>query len=143
MKQQPARSFSAAETLASSDCVRCNRWLFVRCSWLFFANLKSNQHKSSRLCQTFSLVQMIPGNCGDFGCVVGYPASERAETECGPSPEVNPGNGVLPEKAVFGRKWVFSLVPSAPEYRYSGADGTNANAAPFLEDCQSHLHLRF
>ena len=43
---------------------------------------------------------MIPRNCGDFGCVVGYPASERAERQCGPSPEVNPGNAGPPlEKA--------------------------------------------
>jgi hypothetical protein len=76
-------------------------------SWLFFANLKSNQHKSSR---SFSLVQMILCNCGDFGCVVSHPASERAERECGPIPEVNPGNGVLPEKAVFGRKWVLGPI---------------------------------
>jgi hypothetical protein len=40
---------------------------------------------------------MIPGNCGDFGCVVGYRASERAERECGPSAEVNPGNGFCQE----------------------------------------------
>ena len=53
---------------------------------------------------------MVPGNCGDFGCLVGYPVCERAERECGPSPEVNPGNGVLSEKAVFGRKWDQDLV---------------------------------
>src|SRR5277367_3508871 len=51
LEKQPARLFSAAEILASSDGVRCCRWLFVRCLLAVFRN----QNKPSRARHTSSV----------------------------------------------------------------------------------------